>query len=420
MFGRTFALALLYLFSPDTFAQGSLYNFISTNAKEIRSIRFDDTASADLKSIGEAVGNSRVVFLGEMWHGDGACFEAKSRIVRYLHETWGFNVLAFEDDFYSLTRIPDLEEINMQKVDSLIIQNTSPIWFGSSQCLPLKQYIVQNPIMKLCGIDPQMNKMLYKQRVKQEIEAYLMNMDIYYIQTPFYKTSFWKRLDTIMNITTRYSFKNKFSYNRATFKIMTGALDTIVMQLKEKKQNGDDFFLQTIHNLRELCDMYYHLDNFIKASEIRNRQMAANLWWLATVKYPGEKMIVWLASSHMVKNNQNAYRKKSREVSTGALYTQNKSNPPACFIGFTSHTGSGNYVGNMKYKIPATKKGSIEAAFNKNNKDYQFVSLKEFKAAQTPEYIYGKIDGGNNLKAAWDQCVDAIFYIRTMTPATPK
>ncbi len=420
MLYRTIIFVAWSLVSIQAAGQTRLFDYILANAAEVKSIRFEDTAYNDLKRIGETVANSRVVFLGEMWHGDGACFEAKSRLVRYLHEVKGFNVLAFEDDFYSLTRIADLQEINMQRVDTLILNNTSPIWFGSAQCTPLRQYIVQNPIMKLCGIDPQMNKELYRQQVKQELEAYFLNRDIYYIQTPFYKKHFWKGLDTIMNITTKYSFKNRIPYNRATFGIMMGSLDTIVMQLKEKKQSGDDFFMQTILNLKELCNMYYHLDNFRKASDIRNSQMGANLSWLARVKYPEEKIIVWLASSHMVKNNQEAYSKKSREVSTGAVYLQNPANPPACFIGFTSHAGSGNYQGNMKYKIPATKKNSVESAFGKNDKEYQFVSLKEFKAGINPAYVYGKIDGGNNIKAAWEQCVDGIFYIRTMTPASPR
>jgi erythromycin esterase-like protein len=43
--------------------------------------------------------------LGEQNHGDAPALFAKTKLVKYLHEKHGFNILAFESDFYGLFKL---------------------------------------------------------------------------------------------------------------------------------------------------------------------------------------------------------------------------------------------------------------------------------------------------------------------------
>lgn len=65
-------------------------------AAPIRLPEFQDDDFSDLAPLASMIGSARIVALGEESHGDGTAFRTKARLVRYLHEKHGFNVLAFE------------------------------------------------------------------------------------------------------------------------------------------------------------------------------------------------------------------------------------------------------------------------------------------------------------------------------------
>src|SRR5687767_13577809 len=74
--------------------------WLATHSVPVRSIDPDDDDFSDLQFLKRTIGNARVVQLGDQTHGDGATIYARGRLVRFLHEQMGFDVLAWEGGFF--------------------------------------------------------------------------------------------------------------------------------------------------------------------------------------------------------------------------------------------------------------------------------------------------------------------------------
>jgi erythromycin esterase-like protein len=52
----------------------------------LRTVDPAETSFSDLMPLKHDIGDRRIVVLGEPTHGDGTAFQAKSRLVKFLHE----------------------------------------------------------------------------------------------------------------------------------------------------------------------------------------------------------------------------------------------------------------------------------------------------------------------------------------------
>ncbi|MFL5542988.1 MAG: hypothetical protein ACJ8J0_28675, partial [Longimicrobiaceae bacterium] len=79
--------------------------WLQANAHPIRSLDVADRDFSDLEPLKAAIGSSRVVLLGEQSHGDGTTFLAKARLIAFLHQEMGFDVLAWESGIWDVHRV---------------------------------------------------------------------------------------------------------------------------------------------------------------------------------------------------------------------------------------------------------------------------------------------------------------------------
>src|SRR5262245_11525127 len=90
---NTFAVMALVASSATAGAADKLQDWMAEHAVSIRSIDVKDDDFSDLEPLMAAIGTSRVVQMGEPSHGAGSAFAAKARLIKFLHQRMGFDVL---------------------------------------------------------------------------------------------------------------------------------------------------------------------------------------------------------------------------------------------------------------------------------------------------------------------------------------
>ena len=73
----------------------------SNSDHAVQPVAFDSDSLYDqLEPLGRAIGDSRIVLLGENGHGVGEFTEAKVKLVEWLYREHNFDVVAFESGFF--------------------------------------------------------------------------------------------------------------------------------------------------------------------------------------------------------------------------------------------------------------------------------------------------------------------------------
>jgi erythromycin esterase len=117
--------------------------WLQANASPLRSIDPADADFSDLEPLVRAIGDARIVMLGEQIHGDGATFEAKCRLVKFLHQRMGFDVLAFESGLYEMWKAWDAVRAG-EDVRDTAKRSILYVWSFSREAQPIIDYVGAN------------------------------------------------------------------------------------------------------------------------------------------------------------------------------------------------------------------------------------------------------------------------------------
>jgi erythromycin esterase-like protein len=408
------------LFFTPVEAQKLIKDYVIKNSVTLKTISPDSTDDSDLKPIADAIGNAKIVMLGEQDHGDAPTFLAKTRLVKYLHEKKGFNVLAFESDFFALNYGWDRIAKKSPIIDSFILKNIYSVWTTCDACNSLlfkyipSTYITASPLT-VTGFDSQQYLNFSYYNMPRMLDSTMRAMQLPITREPNYTSEILPCIDSI----SRWTFFNP--------KDTVGLQKSIVYLLNIRdelagKVNQNDFWLYVLDNEIGLVT---EIKETIKAGRIvdkgRDTRMAANLEWLMNNKFKDQKIIVWAADIHIARNIKISKYYPQMAETMGGKFMEHIADPGLVYtIGFTSYEGMAGRVGSPGYAVKNKIRNSFETWFTAKQ-PYAFVDFKAFNKLNPgySENFYASPISHFVGLGQWNQVFDGLFYIRDMYRCIP-
>jgi erythromycin esterase len=261
-----------------------VYSITSLTADEYKDLAF-------LKKI---VADKKIVLLGESSHGIGDYYSLKARLIKYLHQECGFEVLALESGIADIF----LEYQKADTISAVRLRNNTV--YGNFQCaeiMPLFDYIKQTT----SGSKP----LIYSGFDSQNFSASL-NLTRKILTDISATTG-----DSIVNCITKYYRIPSMLWQEdrsPLFQLADSIKSAASMALTIIRQNKDSiltryqlsplgfrFLERALQNHRDAVSLDWNKEDPVSR---RDSLMAANLFWLMNEVYPNKKVIVWAHNGH--------------------------------------------------------------------------------------------------------------------------
>ncbi len=245
----------------------------------------------EVESLKEILSNARIVLLGEQTHGEGATFDAKVKLIKFLHQEMGFEILAFESGLYSNYKA---NEISRSKNDtSPFNESVFTIWSDTKHFEELMKYFddvsdSEHPL-QIAGFDFQESN-LFREYFFQDITKVFQRNNIHLEDSTIeiLRETFFGDVDYISN-----NANDSIRFYSAVNTINAGF--NKLFQNDELSRILQQAFNSYLAGIAWAVDMDQNRD--YKVQNPRDQQMAENLIFLSDL-YRDKKIIGWGASYH--------------------------------------------------------------------------------------------------------------------------
>jgi hypothetical protein len=400
---------------------------------EITSIDATNEDYSDLQFLKETLKDKKIVLLGEQSHGEGATFAAKVRLVKFLHQELGFDIISFESGLYDNYKTFQLvHDFNVK--DSPLKESIYRIWSETKEFEPLLQYIHRkskssSPLI-VAGFDSQDDQIFKKEYLADLLET--LNGKIVLNEKEY------TLLQEVIEAGPEFIVDNEED-SILFFSTCSRIKSNLEKINAEKGNDHSKILLQTLEGWLAMLNWQIDIVNEVDVAvqNPRDLQMAKNLEFLSRL-YPDKKIIGWGASYHFA-NQIELFKNTSLTKSyVKKLDSLQKSSEPTNLdheldgaipmgkilkdtfgeslysLAFTSYEGEFGMLG-----FTATSLSDISPP--KESLEYNLVqrgskiSFMDFSLIDRKEFFYISALGNVPIYAPWADIFDGLLFIRFST-----
>ncbi len=281
--------------------------WLQANHKKIRSLTYDKDFS-DLAFLDRLLAGKRIVQLGESSHGTREFSQAKVRLIKYLHENLGYNVLAFEASTIGCY----LQEQEFAKTQGIATLGNCifSVW-DTKEVQELFDYIARTHQTKqplqLAGFDMQFSSAFDRPEIVGPWLQQTLTLS---------GDSSFTNVEKLIEDSIRLALDGESCYNDkqstkcknflAHYQEQIDQLSQLNARFKPYAMNADSQLRPTmmmawlsIDNLIKRITVTLSFSNNFQFTEPRDIGMAESITTLATSVFPDEKIIIWAHNSHI-------------------------------------------------------------------------------------------------------------------------
>jgi erythromycin esterase len=336
-------------------------------AQSLDSENFDD-----LRFFDQLLSNKSIILLGEVAHGIAEQNRMRVRLIKYLHQNHGFNVVAFESGLYDCY----FTNKNIQDLSALAtLKNALYTFWHTTDLVDLVDYMKQsyssgNPI-QLAGFDIHATGIMSANR-PQLFKNITMHIDSSFSEDIF-------EMDKII-VQRRANISYVDNYvvqNYDTLRVLYQELiELISSNIDLLRYHFDEETIMVAKEIAVSISKYILSRQVPPSYVIRDKQMAETIKFLKEDLFPGQKIIIWSHNCHIQKDLE------AVTILPHDLYRTNMGNwlyqtylDELYSIGALSYRGHINY--GLVQDITITEDECIEAILYQARKRYFFIDFSQ-------------------------------------------